>query len=215
RWNDKRLGVIGPDQFIPIAEESGLIIDIGYFVFRESCLFMKELREKGIFLEQIAVNVSSQQFSEAGIVTKFLKIVKEYDLTPDLIEIEITERYIMESTTSDTNIIDDLKAEGFKISIDDFGTGYSSMSYLKSLAIDTIKIDKSFVDDLPHSSNDVAIAKAIITLSNSLNHHTVGEGIQTQEQEEFLAQEGCEIGQGYYFSKPLSKSECIEFIISH
>ncbi len=215
RWNSTTLGQVGPDTFIPIAEDSGLIKEIGYFVFRESCAFMKELRDKGIYLEQIAVNVSSVQFQESDIVEQFIKIVDAFDLTPNLIEIEITERYIMESTIDNITILDKLKENGFKISIDDFGTGYSSMSYLKKLPLHTIKIDKSFVDDLPQSDSNKAISKAIITLASSLNHHCVAEGIETQEQEIFLSNEGCDIGQGYYFSKPLSKDECIEFIISH
>ncbi|MDF1877656.1 EAL domain-containing protein, partial [Sulfurimonas sp. SAG-AH-194-L11] len=215
RWNSKQLGMIEPNEFIPIAEESGLIKDIGYFVFRESCAFMKELQDKGIFLEQIAINVSAQQFEEQDIVEQFLKIVDEYDLTPNLIEIEITEHYVMESRSSKFNILDTLKEKGFKISIDDFGTGYSSLSYLKQLPLNTLKIDKSFIDDVPKNSSDVAIVKSITTLTNSLKHHCVAEGIETLEQELFLEQEGCDIGQGYYFSKPLGKKECVAFIVSH
>ncbi|MDF1879200.1 EAL domain-containing protein [Sulfurimonas sp. SAG-AH-194-C20] len=215
RWSSSTMGMIGPDKFIPVAEDSGLINEIGYFVFRESCIFMKELREKGIFLEHIAVNVSSIQFRDSDLVERFLKILTEYGLTPDLIEIEITERYIMESTEANINILDALKENNFKISIDDFGTGYSSMSYIKNLPLDTLKIDKSFVDDLEESVSDRAIAKAIITLANSLEHHCVAEGIETLEQEQFLEKEGCEIGQGFYYSKPLGKKECIDFIISH
>ncbi|MDQ7069087.1 MAG: diguanylate cyclase [Sulfurimonas sp.] len=132
RWKSETLGVIGPDVFIPVAEDSGLIQEIGYFVFRESCAFIKELRDKDIFLEHIAINVSSQQFQQQDMVEVFLKIIAEYELTPNLIEIEITERYIMESTEENINILDTLKNKGFKISIDDFGTGYSSMSYLKN-----------------------------------------------------------------------------------
>jgi len=205
RWNSETLGMVPPDQFIPIAEDSGLIIEIGNYVFKESCAFMKASLEAGHQLEHIAINVSTQQFKELDIVTKFNAIAHEYNLTPNLIEIEMTERYIMECTTSNISILEDLRGSGFKISIDDFGTGYSSMSYLKKLPIDTLKIDKSFVDDLPQSSNDIAITKAIIALANSLGYHTVAEGIETVEQEEFLSKNLCEIGQGYLFSRPLSQ----------
>ena len=214
RWNNENLGFIPPDKFIPIAEDSGLIVEIGYFVFRESCAFLKASNEAGHGLERIAINVSTQQFQEGDLVTKFEEIVKEFGLNAESIEIEITERYIMESTTNNLTILDQLREGGFKISIDDFGTGYSSMSYLKKLPVDTIKIDKSFVDDLPHGANDVAITNAIIALSNSLGYHTVAEGIETQEQENFLQENSCEIGQGYLFSRPLDKSAFFEFMKS-
>ncbi len=214
RWKNEILGLIPPDKFIPIAEDSGLIVEIGYFVFRESCAFLKASNEAGHGLERIAINVSTQQFQESDLVTKFKEIVKEFGLSAEAIEIEITERYIMESTTNNLTILDQLREGGFKISIDDFGTGYSSMSYLKKLPVDTIKIDKSFVDDLPHGANDVAITNAIIALSNSLGYHTVAEGIETQEQESFLQENSCEIGQGYLFSRPLDKSAFFEFMKS-
>jgi len=214
RWNNENLGFIPPDKFIPIAEDSGLIIDIGYFVFRESCAFLKASNEAGHGLERIAINVSTQQFQEDDLVIKFKEIVKEFGLSAESIEIEITERYIMESASNHLTILDQLRESGFKISIDDFGTGYSSMSYLKKLPVDTIKIDKSFVDDLPHGANDVAITNAIIALSNSLGYHTVAEGIETKGQEEFLRKNSCEIGQGYLFSKPLDKSTFFEFMKS-
>ncbi|MDF1884046.1 EAL domain-containing protein [Sulfurimonas sp. SAG-AH-194-C21] len=214
RWKNEKLGIVPPDKFIPIAEDSGLIIEIGEFVFRESCAFLKASNEAGHKLERIAINVSTQQFSEKNIVTIFNNIVKEYGLDTSCIEIEITERYIMESTTNNLTILDELRTSGFKISIDDFGTGYSSMSYLKTLPIDTIKIDKSFVDDLPTNLNDVAISKAIIALSNSLGYHTVAEGIENVEQQKFLCENACEIGQGYYFSRPLDKEAFFEFMKS-
>jgi len=212
RWKNEKLGMVGPDVFIPIAEDSGLIVAIGDFVFRESCSFIKEARERGYPLEYIAINVSSQQFGELDVVNKFKSFVAEYELTPELIEIEITERYIMESTTGNLTILDDLRESGFKISIDDFGTGYSSMSYLKKLPIDTIKIDKSFVDDLPTDTSNVAITKAIISLANNLGYQTVAEGIETIEQEDFLTDNLCKLGQGYFFSRPLDKQTIFEFM---
>ena len=215
RWKNEKLGIVGPDVFIPIAEESGLILEIGDFVFRESCAFMKEVRERGYKLERIAINVSSQQFGELGVVNKFKNFVREHGLTPDLIEIEITERYIMESTTGNLTILDELRESGFKISIDDFGTGYSSMSYLKTLPLNTLKIDKSFVDDLPTDTSNVAITKAIISLANNLGYETVAEGIETIEQEDFLTNNLCKIGQGYLFSRPLDKQKIFEFMDMH
>ena len=212
RWKNEQLGQVSPEKFIPIAEDSGLIVEIGYFVFRESCAFLQESIAAGHGLERIAINVSTQQFQESDLVKNFQKIIDEYGLNAESIEIEITERYIMESTTNNLTILDELRAGGFKISIDDFGTGYSSMSYLKKLPVDTIKIDKSFVDDLPSGSNDVAITNAIIALSTSLGYHTVAEGIEVQEQETFLQENGCEIGQGYLFSRPLTKEAFFTFM---
>ena len=212
RWNNKVLGFIGPDIFIPIAEESGLIIEIGEFVFRESCRFMKESIAAGHDMKHIAVNVSTQQFKEGDIVQRFKDILEEFELEAKYVEIEITERYIMESTQGNLSILDNLRNTGFEISIDDFGTGYSSMSYLKQLPVDTLKVDKSFVDDVPHDADGVAITNAILALSNSLGYHSVAEGIETQDQEDFLAQNNCEIGQGYLFSRPISKEKFFEFM---
>jgi diguanylate cyclase (GGDEF)-like protein/PAS domain S-box-containing protein len=214
RWNSASLGVIPPDKFIPIAEDSGLIVEIGYFVFRESCAFLQASNRAGHGLERIAINVSTQQFQESDLVERFLEIVEEFGLSTESIEIEITERYIMESSTDNLNILASLRSHGFKISIDDFGTGYSSMSYLKKLPVDTIKIDKSFVDDLPDDPHNVAITNAIIVLANSLGYHTIAEGIELEVQENFLTQNSCEIGQGYLFSKPLNIEQFFEFMKS-
>ena len=128
------------------------------------------------------------------------------------VEIEITERYIMQHTKENMSILSDLRDTGFKISVDDFGTGYSSMSYLKKLPLDTIKIDKSFIDDTPVDQNDVAITKAIIALSKSLGYKVVAEGIEKEQQEQFLQKEGCDKGQGYLFSKPLKPEDFISFL---
>lgn len=215
RWNNKILGQVPPDRFIPIAEDIGLIGEVGNFVFEQSCAFLHRISKTGGHIKRIAINVSTQQFQQKEIVETFLSIVHSYDLMPSQIEIEITERYIMECTTDNLSILDNLRLHGFKISIDDFGTGYSSMSYLKKLPIDTIKIDKSFVDDLPHDSNDIEISKAIIALSNSLGYHTVAEGIETQEQEDFLRENGCEIGQGYLFSRPLDETHFLALLQTH
>ena len=213
RWNNQKIGTISPEIFVAIAEDSGLIVDIGEFVFRESCRFMRDSLSAGHKLERIAINVSTQQFKEENIVQVFQNILKEFSLEAKHVEIEITERYIMESTSQNISILDALRKVGFAISIDDFGTGYSSMSYLKQLPVDTLKIDKSFVDNLPDNEDDIAIARAILALSNSLHYHSVAEGIETVEQEQFLEENGCEIGQGYLFSRPLTQEKFYEFMI--
>jgi len=210
RWQNSKLGFVPPDAFIPIAEDSGTIVSLGYFIFEESCKAYKKMKEKHVPLERIAINVSSIQFKEPHLLETFISIAKRHNIAPDEIEIEITERFLMEHTVANINVLQSFRNYGFKISIDDFGTGYSSMSYLKQLPVDTIKIDKSFVDDINEGSSDNVIIEAIIALSKTLGYLIVAEGIETPEQERFLANVSCDIGQGYLFSKPVSTEEIIE-----
>ena len=210
RWQSKKLGFIPPDKFIPIAEDSGTIISLGYFIFEESCKAYKKMEENAVSLDHIAINVSSIQFKEPHLLETFLSIAKRHNIEPTKIEIEITERFLMEQTVANINLLQNFRNYGFQISIDDFGTGYSSMSYLKQLPVDTIKIDKSFVDDIKEGSDDNVIIEAIIALSKTLGYSIVAEGIETEEQEQFLAQVNCDLGQGYLFSKPITCEEIIE-----
>jgi diguanylate cyclase (GGDEF)-like protein/PAS domain S-box-containing protein len=202
RWENKKLGFIPPDQFIPIAEDSGAIIKIGYFVFEESCKALCSFRNAGIALQYIAVNVSSIQFRDAQLLENFLAIIQKHSLQASDIEIEITERFMMEQTSQNMQLLQKFRDKGFKISIDDFGTGYSSMSYLKELPIDTIKIDKSFVDDINENNSNNIIIEAIIALARTLGYIIVAEGIETKQQEDFLQKVHSDIGQGYLFSRP-------------
>ena len=210
RWKNKDLGRLSPELFIPVAEDSGLIVSLGYFIFEESCKAFKKMKESGLELQHIAINVSAIQFKETHLLDIFLSLVRRYELTPQEIELEITERFIMENTQTNMAMLQTFKDHGFKISIDDFGTGYSSMSYLKQLPANTIKIDKSFIDDIAEGSSDNLIIEAITALSKALGYTIVAEGIETQEQEDFLASIKCDIGQGYLFSKPISCQEVIE-----
>ena len=212
RWNNELLGAVSPDEFISIAEETGIIIGIGYFVFEEACKAYMEWKKQGMEIGSISINISSIQFRADNIFQKLEKIILRTGIPAQRIEIEITERFIMEYSTTNMSILEDLRNIGCKISIDDFGTGYSSMSYLKSLALDTIKIDKSFITDLPYDSHDAEVSKAIIALSKSLGYQVVAEGIETAEQEAFLKTYGCDIGQGYYFAKPMPAEEFIAFV---
>jgi len=202
RWNNPELGFVPPDKFIPIAEDSGTIVPLGYYIFEEACRAYQKMKNNNLHLEQIAINVSSIQFKETELLHTFLSIAKQYDVKPSEIEIEITERFIMEHTETNMDMLQNFRDHGFKISIDDFGTGYSSMSYLKQLPVDTIKIDKSFISGISHGSSDNVIIEAIIALSKTLGYFIVAEGIETQEQEEFLARVHCDFGQGYLYSKP-------------
>ncbi len=212
RWHNSSLGQVPPDRFISVAEETGIIVDIGYFVFEEACQEYMRWREQGLQIDTVSVNISSVQFREDDLLENFKKVMEKTGISPQNIEIEITESFIMEYSTTNLTILEGLRNIGCKISIDDFGTGYSSMSYMKSLPLDTIKIDKSFVTDLPHDNHDAEVSKAIIALSKSLGYQVVAEGIENELQEIFLRENGCDIGQGYYFAKPMDASAFVAFV---
>ena len=212
RWTNPTLGHVTPDEFIPVAEETGKIGEIGKYVFKEACRALADFDALGIRLDSISINVSSKQFSQKNLPDIFLKIAESHGIDPQRITLEMTERYIMDTSTYDNTILQQFQSLGFRISIDDFGTGYSSMSYLKKLPIDSIKIDRSFIQEIPYDMNDNEITKAIIALSKSLGYKVVAEGIEHEEQERFLIENGCLLGQGYYFCRPLEMDAFIAFI---
>ena len=212
RWNSEVLGKVSAEEFITVAEDTGIIIELGYYIFRTACQEYMNWKEKGIDLNLICINISSVQLRQPDAFKNFKKIIDETGISAKNIEIELTERYIMEYETEQLTILDDLRSLGCRISIDDFGTGYSSMSYLKSLAIDTIKIDASFTSGLPHNQHDVEVSKAIIALSQSLGYEVIAEGIETIEQLNVLKELHCDIGQGYYFAKPMKSIKLVDFL---
>ncbi|MCA0149381.1 MULTISPECIES: EAL domain-containing protein [Rossellomorea] len=206
RWHHPTLGMVSPAEFIPLAEETGLIVPIGEWVIREACKQSKEWEETGMGIIPVAVNISVRQMKDGGFVEMVKGILAEYEFKPDRLELEITES-IMQDFEISTNVLNLLKKVGVMISMDDFGTGYSSLSNLRHLPIDSIKIDKSFVDDIMEDSNQVSIVKAIIDMSQNMNFTTIAEGIETENQMLFLKRNGCQVGQGYHFSRPLPASE--------
>lgn len=212
RWIHPELGFISPDKFIKIAEDIGLIVEIGNFVFETACRDFVEFKKINKNLKYIAINISSIQFRDKNFLNDVLTVINKYGLESNEIELEVTERYIMEFSKNNMITIEKLRELGFRFSIDDFGTGYSSMSYLTKLPIDIIKVDKAFVDGTPDDNNNVQISKAIIALSKSLGYHVVAEGIENEKQEEFLLSLDCDIGQGYFFCKPLNFYDIVEFI---
>jgi len=212
RWYNPTLGQVPPDRFISVAEETGIIIDLGYFVFEEACREYMRWKEQGLNIDSISINFSAVQFREENIFENFKKIIEKVGISPHNIDIEITESFIMEYSTTNLTILEDFRKIGCQISIDDFGTGYSSMSYMKTLPLDTIKIDRSFIMDLPNDAHDVEVSKAIIALSNSLGYQVIAEGIENDFQEEFLKEHGCNTGQGYYFARPMDASAFVAFI---
>jgi len=209
RWNNPKFGFVPPSQFIPIAESSGLIIQIGEWVLEQVCQYQQQWKEQGYRSVRIAVNISPKQFKQENFVDKVKRILYKYNVEPKFIELEITESS-MENVDETESILKDLKALGVFVSVDDFGTGYSSLSYLKKYPIDIIKIDQSFIADLNKDDKNEAIVKAIIALSQNLEMEVIAEGVEEISQENFLKLHQCKKGQGYLYNKPLPVEEIVE-----
>ena len=203
-WRHPTLGIVTPNDFIGLAEESGLIVKIGEWVLREACRQNKAWQNAGLGYLRVAVNLSPRQFAHPHLVQSIDTILKETGLAPQYLELELTENLIMMEITRAVDILMQLKANGIQLSIDDFGTGYSSLSYLKQFPIDVLKIDRTFVKDIGTNADDEAIVKSVIALAHSLKLHVIAEGVETAEQLAFLAQHGCDEFQGFYFSRPLA-----------
>jgi len=210
RWNQPDGSICMPDKFIPIAEESGLIIPIGRWVLEEACLQMKKWIDKGADISKIAVNVSGNQLLQTNFVQIVKSALDKSNLLGTFLELEITESYLMHDTTEVVETLNHLKRLGVSISIDDFGTSYSSLKYLQLLPISKLKIDKSFIQNTPENKDDVAIVKTIINLAKNLNMNVVAEGVETKEQVEFLKENRCDSLQGFLFDKPIRKTEIEE-----
>ncbi|MEH7304810.1 sensor domain-containing protein [Neobacillus drentensis] len=213
RWQHPEHGLIPPSEFIPLAEETGLIVPIGKWVLQEACRQRKAWEQIGFRGFPIAVNVSVRQFEDDHLIDFISSLLNKNDLKGNQLELEITES-IMQNLENSTIILNKLKELGVLLSIDDFGTGYSSLSYLKHLPIDKIKIDKSFVDDIIYHSNQGIMVKTIIDMGLNLNFAVIAEGIETDEQLHFLKENECKIGQGYLFSKPISAEQMDVYLLS-
>ena len=209
RWNHPESGMIPPGKFIPVAEDSGLIVPIGEWVLSNACAQMKKWLSASIVSEEalMCINISAKQFNQEKLKDTVKTILRETGLKATNLELEITESTMMESPKLTTQILQQLRNIGTKIAIDDFGTGYSSLSHLKLLPLTKLKIDQSFVFDIPADRDALAIARAIIGLGKSLSLEVLAEGIETRDQKDFLLKEGCDSGQGYLLSKPLPVSD--------
>ena len=203
RWQHAEMGLISPLEFIPLAEETGLITSIGEWVLHSACTQARIWHEAGFGELQIAVNLSGRQFQHQNLAKLVKKVLKETGLDPRQLDLELTESLLMHNTDSILGIMEELHAHGVAFSMDDFGIGYSSLSYLKRFPIDTIKIDQSFVRDIPRDPDDAAIAQAIIAMAHNLNIRVIAEGVETARQLAFLRSKRCDGMQGYYFSKPI------------
>ncbi|CAG9933632.1 EAL domain-containing protein [Candidatus Nitrotoga arctica] len=214
RWDNPLHGKVLPAQFIPIAEENGLIPPIGEWVLREACRQNQEWRKLGLMKITMAVNLSSVQFRQKNLGETIKAILSESGLAPSGLELEITEGVVMQDAEAAILLLEDMKAMGLKLSVDDFGTGYSSLSYLKRFPIDKFKIDQSFVRDLTTDTDDAVIVSTIISMAHSLKLKVIAEGVETAEQLAFLKQQGCDEIQGYYFSQPVSAEEFTKLLSS-
>jgi diguanylate cyclase (GGDEF)-like protein/PAS domain S-box-containing protein len=203
RWKNPRLALLAPDEFIALADETGLIVPIGKWVLAQACKQLKHWHRMDHPNLRIAVNVSSRQLEEPDFVDTVDRILRQTEIAPHFLELEITERLLMKDNLKNNTVLLALKERGIQVSVDDFGTGFSSLSYLKHFPIDALKIDKLFIKCLPYDEHDAAIASAIIGMAHSLNLKVVAEGVETAEQRDFLKGLGCNYGQGYLFSKPV------------
>ncbi|MFW5961970.1 MAG: EAL domain-containing protein, partial [bacterium] len=209
RWQHPKKGLISPGVFIPLAEENGFIKDIGAWVLEKSCREIKELNDQFGSDYYLSVNVSPEQFIAQDFINTVKKALQKSGLKAQNLELEITERTTVENIDYTIELLEQLNQLGIRTSIDDFGTGYSSLNYIKKFAINTLKIDKSFVDDFLQNINNRAIVNTIITLAHNLNLKVVAEGVETKEQAEQLKNFGCDIIQGYYYSHPVPLQELI------
>ncbi|MDH5542857.1 MAG: EAL domain-containing protein [Nitrospinota bacterium] len=207
RWNHPTVGVMYPVSFMQVAEDTGLIVRIGDDVLRSSCVTGKSWIDSGLGPIMMASNLSARQFRGPNIAQKIKEILNETEFPPERLELEITESMVMHDVDSAISILAKLKDMGISISIDDFGTGYSSFAYLKKFPVDTLKIDKVFVDDIARSKDEAKIIMAIISMGHSLNLKVVAEGVETKEQYELLREAGCDMIQGYYLSKPIPAAD--------
>ncbi|MCU7848332.1 MAG: EAL domain-containing protein [Candidatus Thiodiazotropha sp. (ex Lucinoma kastoroae)] len=213
RWHHPRLGIIPPARFIPLAEESGLIHEIGNWVLQEACAQTRYLNKQGLFQGRMAINLSVRQIMQTDLILRFEQIIADSGCPPTMLQLEVTEGIFMGQMQHSVPVLDVFKKLGVSIAIDDFGTGYSSLSYLKQLPIDKLKIDRSFIRDMPHDSDAVAITQAIVSLGKNLGLRITAEGIETMAQQSLLQKMGCQEGQGYLYSPPVPTETFEEMLL--
>ncbi len=215
RWNQSERGIVSPAEFIPIAEETGLIVPMGALILRMACKQAKSWVDMGYKDIQVAVNFSAKQFAVDSMVDDVRRVLTETNLNPRNLKLEITEYTAMSDGDKTIEIMRALSSMGIQISIDDFGTGYSSLSYLKRYPVHTLKMDKYFVDHVADNEEDASFARMVIGIAKSLNLDLIAEGVETKEQLDFLYREGCRLIQGFYFSKPLNAETALEYMKEH
>ncbi len=210
RWTSSELGEVSPIDFIPISEENGQVIEIGNWVLDAACQQLCKIKKLGLHDIKMAINISALQFKQADFIDNLLSLIEHYNLPASAIELELTESILISDVQRNVDTLKELKKVGFMLAIDDFGTGYSSLSYLKQFPADVLKIDRSFINDLADDEDDASIVSAIIGLCKSFKIQVVAEGVETTQQLEYLQEHGCDIIQGYLFSKPLKSKDLME-----
>jgi EAL domain-containing protein (putative c-di-GMP-specific phosphodiesterase class I) len=213
RWNNKELGLVSPEQFIPMAETTGLIIPIGDWVLTTACKQMDEWNQLGLYIP-ISVNLSPSQFYSKDLLSSVIYKLTEFQIDASQLEFEITESTVMQDIALALHTVEELKSLGLRIAMDDFGTGQSSLTNLRRLPVDTLKIDKSFVQETGYSPESKSIVQAIITLGHVLNLTVTAEGVETNEQLAVLRHLGCDEVQGYFFSRPVPAKDAYEMLVS-
>lgn len=212
RWQNSIRGSISPATFIPIAEETGMINPIGDWVLQEACMQIRHWQDQFALPLKVAVNISTQQFSQADLIPKIIKIVEKTGLKSEFLELELTENLLVNDSDQLLKAIDHLKESGIRLSIDDFGTGYSSLGYLRRFSFDSLKIDRSFVQDITTNPDKIAITRAILQMAHHLNLSVIAEGVETEAEFEFLNQHRCHLAQGFLFSPPITAAEFEQFL---
>jgi EAL domain-containing protein (putative c-di-GMP-specific phosphodiesterase class I) len=211
RWDHPTRGTVSPLEFIPVAEENGLIVPIGQWVLRSACVEAARWQRQGLDL-RVAVNLSPLQFKDPELLASVRRALEQTGLPPQRLELEITEGALMTESSQTLATLNALRDLGVSVSLDDFGTGYSSMSYLKRLPLSTLKIDRSFVEGLPHQEESMAIVRAILSLAKSLGFSVTAEGVETPEQARSLKHMSCDMVQGFLFSKPVTADDIVELM---
>lgn len=207
RWKNEEFGSVSPAEFIPVAESSGLIIPLGLWVFKQACQFKLKMRKLGFTNITVAINISALQFKQEDFIDKIKSYIEENDINPHMLEFEITESILVDNTNATIAKLNELRNIGIKIALDDFGTGYSSLTYLKLLPIDTLKMDRSFIENVTVNKVDQDISGLFINIAHSLGLKVVAEGIETPEQRNLLNNFGCDIAQGFLYSEPIKENE--------
>jgi diguanylate cyclase (GGDEF)-like protein len=214
RWKHPQRGMVPPDKFISIAEDSGLIVEIGEWVLRTACRTACDWNMPGRPLHKVAINLSARQFQTFGLARTVRNVLEETGCYPEWIELEITESLLLDEDGEVLETLEEFRAMGISIAIDDFGTGYSALSYLARFPIDTLKIDRSFISRLTEYGHHAELVKAIVAIAHSLNQQVVAEGVETAEQAALLQAYGCQLAQGYFYGKPMTKESFEEYAVT-
>lgn len=215
RWHNPELGSVSPTQFIPVAEETGLIVPIGKWVLSSACAQNAAWQRQGLPPVTVCVNLSMRQLDDARLITDVAEALQASGLPPDRLELEVTESMIMHNAERAIRVLHAIKALGVRLAIDDFGTGYSSLAHLKRFPVDTLKVDRSFIRDILSNTEDRGITEAIIAMGKTLSLTIVAEGVETAEQQAFLRDRSCDEMQGYYFSTPVKPEEFAALLAQH